>query len=165
MPATNSLIALAHTHKHLVSFVLLSSTFPPYTPPHPPNDSPPPSPPSTLCLHLHFLASLPSRPFEVWDSSKSNFFSPSLSLWTEGLDWVGISGANQNLWNRGWSSIGADNHESARPSVARCEKEFWIWIRPKELDVTFIHTTRTTVKIGKRTELLRQKWPQAAGSV
>lgn len=26
----------------------------------------------------------------------------------------------------------------------------------KQLDVTFIHTTRTTVKIGERTELLRE---------
>lgn len=159
----------AHTHKHtrthtvgllllLVSlscFQVHSHLTPPPT--HPPTQ---PFPPAISLIHAVSPLALPCfSPFSPFWSVRQLeiqfFFPPSLSLLTVGLGWVGgggWSGANQKLWNRGWSSIGAGNHEPARPSVARCEKEFWIWIRPKQLDVTFIHTTRTTAKIGERTE-------------
>lgn len=160
--------AQAHTHKHtqrhtlLVSFSSLSlclafKKIPTFHPPHPPHRSPLPCPPSMLCLHLHFLASLTSRPFEVWNSSKSNP-PPSLSLWTEGEGWVGLGGEfggeirNSETEAELRSALVITN----RPSVAWCQKEFWIWIRPKQLDVRFIHTTQTTVKIGERTELRRE---------
>lgn len=88
--------------------VFLSSTFPP---PYPT--------PSSLCLCVSTCtSSLLShlKPFEVWDSSKSNMV---LFFWTAMGKW---------LRKRGSSSITAVNQKSTLPSMAWCEKWFWFSI-------------------------------------
>lgn len=65
--ATNNLSAQTHTDTHCWSTwsLCLSFKYIPTLHTNPSTLSPPSSPPSMLCLHLHFLVSLPSCPFEV----------------------------------------------------------------------------------------------------
>lgn len=113
----------AHKNKHtdthcwsppLGLFVLLSSTFPTYTPtPAQPSPHHLPHPrcvSTCTSLLLSLLALLKCE--TAW-----NPIFPPLSLWPKEV--VGGLGANQKLWNRGSSSISAGNHEPAQPNAAQ----------------------------------------------
>lgn len=102
-------------------FVLLSSTFPPFTIP---------SPPHLCCLHLHFLASLPSHPFWSVRQLEIQFFSLFFFFFEQ------IRG-NQKLRNGGSSSITAVNHKPALPGVVWCRE--WFRFGSTQTALTYMH--------------------------
>lgn len=130
--ATNNLSVQAHAETHtdthcwsppLGLFVLLPSTFPPYT--ATPAPCLPRHLPHSCCvstctsLLLSLLALLKCE--TAWNTTPPTP-TPLFFLWTKEV--VGGSGANQKLWHRGSSSISAGNREPAWPSVAWWKKEF-----------------------------------------